>query len=244
MNIIKKIKYYINRYRRKKSYTNRFKLFTVKIASFFTESKKCTRCNGEGYIEIWKKYHSLNPKFKEYNKPSAGVCFICRGGGIIWKIVHIVGSDETLGSICETYNLVNDRNHQPKINFVLSWNPKIPKIGKERIKKGDKMHLWIDFHILAKYKSNMIPTRIKNGYFQIKSNINSGWEWFHRNIVENIFGYIPKGFEVHHIDHNKLNNHPDNLVPLPRDLHRQYHRLVHKSLVKRQEIVSNVKENK
>lgn len=34
---------------------------------------------------------------------------------------------------------------------------------------------------------------------------------------------IPKGFEVHHIDINRSNNHISNLVLLPIPLHRKYH---------------------
>lgn len=37
---------------------------------------------------------------------------------------------------------------------------------------------------------------------------------------------IPKGFDIHHIDMNRNNNSIENLVMLPKELHRQYHQLI------------------
>ena len=34
---------------------------------------------------------------------------------------------------------------------------------------------------------------------------------------------IPENFEVHHIDHNRKNNSIDNLVAIPKKLHKKYH---------------------
>lgn len=34
---------------------------------------------------------------------------------------------------------------------------------------------------------------------------------------------IPKGYEIHHIDMNRENNNIENLVMLPKKLHKQYH---------------------
>lgn len=34
---------------------------------------------------------------------------------------------------------------------------------------------------------------------------------------------IPKGFDIHHIDGNRQNNNIDNLLLLPRDIHKKYH---------------------
>lgn len=46
----------------------------------------------------------------------------------------------------------------------------------------------------------------------------------YRAIYTNSFGlYIPKGWQVHHIDGNRRNNTYYNLVALPYGLHRAYH---------------------
>ena len=37
---------------------------------------------------------------------------------------------------------------------------------------------------------------------------------------------IPKGFEIHHIDFNRKNNNIDNLLLLPKYLHRDYHNTI------------------
>src|SRR5262249_55709046 len=46
----------------------------------------------------------------------------------------------------------------------------------------------------------------------------------HRVVYEAVYGEIPEGFEVHHIDDNPFNNHPDNLEVLPRFSHRSSHK--------------------
>lgn len=33
----------------------------------------------------------------------------------------------------------------------------------------------------------------------------------------------PHGFVIHHIDHDKTNNHPDNLIPMTPEAHRYLH---------------------
>lgn len=40
---------------------------------------------------------------------------------------------------------------------------------------------------------------------------------------------IPEGFEIHHADCNRENNDINNLVMLPKDLHRKYHKLLMKN---------------
>jgi len=45
----------------------------------------------------------------------------------------------------------------------------------------------------------------------------------HRAVYEGEIGEIPKGFDVHHIDHNKHNNEPENLLALSRSDHIKLH---------------------
>ncbi len=41
---------------------------------------------------------------------------------------------------------------------------------------------------------------------------------------EKYFGIeIPDGFVIHHIDSNRQNNHIDNLLMIPNELHNRYH---------------------
>lgn len=49
----------------------------------------------------------------------------------------------------------------------------------------------------------------------------------HRKIYESWYGVkIPNGFDVHHIDFNRDNNDPQNLLMLPSELHHRYHQSV------------------
>lgn len=45
----------------------------------------------------------------------------------------------------------------------------------------------------------------------------------HREVYTKNFGAIPKNHHIHHIDGNKTNNTPKNLVALPNDFHYLFH---------------------
>jgi len=62
----------------------------------------------------------------------------------------------------------------------------------------------------------------KDGYYQISSGIHQG-KLLHRLVYENNFGSIPKGFHIHHIDGNKENNVPGNLMILSKSNHHSMH---------------------
>ena len=46
----------------------------------------------------------------------------------------------------------------------------------------------------------------------------------HSRVAEKKYGKIPKGFHIHHMDNNKDNNRPSNLILL----HKKDHYKVHK----------------
>ena len=43
----------------------------------------------------------------------------------------------------------------------------------------------------------------------------------HRYVVD-----APEGWDVHHFNHNHDDNRPENLLPLPHDVHGRYHNLM------------------
>jgi len=47
----------------------------------------------------------------------------------------------------------------------------------------------------------------------------------HRVVFKAAFGHLPRSWVVHHVDHNKWNNEPGNLVAMPRWLHGKWHKL-------------------
>lgn len=62
----------------------------------------------------------------------------------------------------------------------------------------------------------------KSGYY-LSSTINGKRYRLHRYIWEYYNGEIPKGYHVHHKDHNKNNNELDNLELLTESEHRKRH---------------------
>ena len=62
----------------------------------------------------------------------------------------------------------------------------------------------------------------KDGYYQISSGSNQG-KLLHRLIYEDWYGTIPEGFCIHHIDGDKENNSPGNLMLLSKSNHHRLH---------------------
>lgn len=62
----------------------------------------------------------------------------------------------------------------------------------------------------------------KDGYYQITSGEHQG-KLLHRLMYETAYGSIPKGFIVHHIDGDKTNNEPSNLMLLSKSNHHRLH---------------------
>ena len=61
-----------------------------------------------------------------------------------------------------------------------------------------------------------------DGYIQITSGPYKG-KLLHRLIYEEVYGSIPKGYAIHHIDGDKTNNNPGNLMLLSKSNHHSLH---------------------
>ena len=61
-----------------------------------------------------------------------------------------------------------------------------------------------------------------DGYIQITSGPYKG-KLLHRLIYEEVYGSIPKGYAIHHIDGDKTNNSPGNLMLLSKSNHHKLH---------------------
>ena len=71
---------------------------------------------------------------------------------------------------------------------------------------------------------NTLITRTKNGYSQYYDKKTGSWKFTHRTVAEKkIGGRVRPGYEVHHINHNKKDNRPSNLVVLSKSDHRKIH---------------------
>jgi hypothetical protein len=71
----------------------------------------------------------------------------------------------------------------------------------------------------------MTNFRISDGYYVVGKHTR-----IHRLVWETQKGKIPKGYDIHHIDGNKLNNHIDNLQCLPHTEHLSMHMKENKTL--------------
>jgi hypothetical protein len=64
-------------------------------------------------------------------------------------------------------------------------------------------------------------------YEQIRHHSPGGarrhWSWTHQVVSEAAHGAVPKGWVSHHLDHNSLNNRPDNLLQMSSADHSSYH---------------------
>lgn len=64
----------------------------------------------------------------------------------------------------------------------------------------------------------------KTGYYLSTINIDNKRKRLHRYIWELFNGDIPKGYDIHHKDHNKDNNDISNLELLLKEQHREIHK--------------------
>ena len=227
----------------------RAEILFSRLAKIDYKKSACTRCihNGGsgGYFSKWNTYKSMLDGFFKRKKSPYGVCFVCRGGEYVWKIDHIVKKNETLSTIAKRYDIVWDgsfKTNEPKLFELVKWNKKIdseqyqPTIDEIIIIESD-------FYVWEEYLKKKIKIRFKNGYQQHYDNFENKWKWFHRTVVSTVMGEnITNGYEVHHIDHDKNNNNPLNLIPLPKALHQAYHKEERIGKVNKSWIVKFVKK--
>ena len=61
-----------------------------------------------------------------------------------------------------------------------------------------------------------------DGYIQITSGPYKG-KLLHRLVYEENYGPIPEGFHIHHLDNDKTNCNPENLLLLSKSNHHKLH---------------------
>ena len=70
------------------------------------------------------------------------------------------------------------------------------------------------------------PSISKKGYLVLSLSNNSIKRrlQLHRLIYEAVYGKIPNGYQIHHIDHDKTNNNPSNLMLIESSAHLSLHK--------------------
>lgn len=75
-----------------------------------------------------------------------------------------------------------------------------------------------------------VCVRNKRGYYRIISQSEGNFNKFlHRCVVEEYYGKIPQGHNIHHINGDKSDNRLENLVVLPVEQHNQLHKMLEKN---------------
>lgn len=77
-------------------------------------------------------------------------------------------------------------------------------------------HIFFNGRKYYKCRDYWTPT----GY---KTKVRGSRKDLHIAVYEKFHGPVPKGFLVHHIDHNPDNNHPSNLQCMSRSEHQRHH---------------------
>jgi len=68
-----------------------------------------------------------------------------------------------------------------------------------------------------------LKTRVRGGYRQYWDPKTGRWRKTHRRVIEKRLGEAAKALEVHHLDLDRLNNRPRNLVGLTTPMHARIH---------------------
>lgn len=122
-----------------------------------------------------------------------------------------------------------EKNHN-KFVHILVWeehNGKIPENAFIRFKDGNRKNYDIS-NLELFYKKESFETEFgqavinHGGYVYITSGENSR-KFLHRLVWEKHNGEIPEGYQIHHIDGNKLNNDISNLQLISPDKHTRLH---------------------
>jgi hypothetical protein len=151
------------------------------------------------------------------------------------EIVELFNSDLGVNTITQMYNrdyytikkIWLTTYHEGQFKARTSRLCRLHKIGSNNHmtgKTGSKHH-------------NFVPREVnQHGYVMIEapewySGKRDGSKVYEHIVVyceHNGYAFIPKGMVIHHLDENKQNNHPDNLVLMSIPDHRRIHSWLNK----------------
>jgi hypothetical protein len=102
--------------------------------------------------------------------------------------------------------------------------------AKEKALLVDKNEEPIEAPIPAPSSTRNTRRIIKSETERLRQGKNDNGYWLtktgkleHREVYKDVYGRIPGGWVVHHIDQCKTNNAPENLMAMPRALHDRLH---------------------
>jgi hypothetical protein len=92
----------------------------------------------------------------------------------------------------------------------------------QRKKQVEKAHEACRRKGMKKFKTKPTMMISKRGYWMIYVPLR-GWVKYHHYVWEQAYGKVPKGFVLHHINFDKLDNKLENLQLLPIREHYKLH---------------------
>jgi len=162
-------------------------------------NKECLTCKKSFYVSP-SRSHIKN------------CSYICNK---VWRKTNSVRFKPLCNCLCGCGSTV--KSHRAK--YVFGHSPQMRK-GQTNSGSYIKGHKGLSGVNAPNWKGGM--SLMRNGYLQIR--LNGKRKYLHRIVAEQTIGRELKVTEqVHHIDHDKLNNSPDNLVVLSPAQHARYH---------------------
>jgi hypothetical protein len=106
------------------------------------------------------------------------------------------------------------------VDVAAKWKRTRQSIWKMFDRRGYAMRpVYTGRRDLIEYEGqNYTPANV--GYYRSTSGDRN---YLHRRVYEDNYGAIPYDWDVHHVDHDKANNDPSNLIALSKDDHTRLH---------------------
>lgn len=89
--------------------------------------------------------------------------------------------------------------------------------------KGTHQPHYVPIGTIRLRKRTSRPTEIRY-FIKVSEDLSKGWIFYSKYLWENKFGKTPKGYQIHHKDHNKLNDVIENLELLTISQHSSQHK--------------------
>lgn len=121
------------------------------------------------------------------------------------------------------------REYKRKRYQQLKDDERFKAMNRDRVNRYHKTDKWEKLYNSEKYKENRRKLWSETYFIKVSHNGYQYWykgnKRLHRLIYERYIGKIPKGFDIHHKNHDTLNNSLGNLMLIKHSEHTRLHKL-------------------